>query len=97
MHAPIGSRLAVAAVALATLLSACQGRTASAGTAERHVRSKDLAKLQIGHSAPQDVENLFGKADDREPDGSLVYRSSRETATFRFENGVLAKICRTRS
>src|SRR5436309_4389273 len=62
-----------------------------------------LEQMSFGQSTPADVERVFGAADERPPDGSLVYRTEdrrrreTESVTFRFEGGVLSRICRTRS
>ena len=65
--------------------------------------------MHLGQTTPSDIEQWFGVADERMADGALVYRFERtrqrgerlqaeaETVTFRFANGRLAKICRTRS
>ena len=68
-----------------------------------------IRQVQLGHTTPSDVEQRFGAADERTPDGALVYRfettrqrgerrqTQAETVTFRFAGGKLAKVCRTRS
>lgn len=64
-----------------------------------------IAQVSIGRTTPAEIEHLFGVADDRALDGALVYRFDRgerhqfemETVTFRFEHGVLSKVCRARS
>jgi len=66
-----------------------------------------IRQVSLGQTTAADAERLFGAADDSQPDGSLVYRFARtrsrdgqestETVTLRFANGVLSKICRTRS
>ena len=68
-----------------------------------------IRQVQLGHTTPSDVEQRFGAADERTPDGALVYRfettrqrgermqTEAETVTFRFAGGKLAKVCRTRS
>jgi hypothetical protein len=65
--------------------------------------------MSLGRTTPDEVEQAFGSPDERLADGALVYRntimrgpegagqSERDTTTFRFEGGVLAKICRARS
>ena len=68
-----------------------------------------IRQVHLGQSTPGDIEQRFGVADERSADGSLKYRfettrqrtgraeAVEETVTFRFTNGKLAKICRTRS
>ena len=68
-----------------------------------------IRQVQLGHTTPSDVEQRFGAADERTPDGALVYRfettrqrgerrqTQAETVTFRFARGRLVKVCRTRS
>ena len=83
---------------------------ACGGEAERHatrppIRGRALEQMSFGQSTPADVERVFGAADERPPDGSLVYRTEdrhagrreTESVTFRFEGGVLSRICRNRS
>jgi hypothetical protein len=63
--------------------------------------------VSLGQTTAADAERQFGLADDRPPDGSLVYRftstrsgeeaAATETVPIRFERGVLSRICRTRS
>jgi hypothetical protein len=65
--------------------------------------------VAVGQTTAADIEQRFGRADERPPDGSLVYRfrkahhegsrldTETETVTLRFERGVLQKICRARS
>ena len=51
--------------------------------------------MSFGQSTPADVERVFGAADERPPDGSLVYRTEdrrrreTESVTFRFEGGLI--------
>lgn len=68
---------------------------------------RDLhSHVTLGTTTPGDVERLFGAPDQRAEDGALVYESERtrksgkterETTTFRFEGGVLNKVCQSRS
>jgi hypothetical protein len=73
-------------------------------------RAADAVKqVSLGHTTAAGLEQLFGPADERGQDGELVYRFERvrtdgdrrrvdvETVTFRFDRGVLSKVCRTRS
>ena len=67
-----------------------------------------IRRVHLGQTTPGDVQQLFGGADERAPDGALIYRfnvtrkrgeqvrAEVETVTFRFTNGTLAKVCRTR-
>jgi hypothetical protein len=64
------------------------------------------SRVTLGTTTPADVERLFGAPDQRAEDGSLVYGSDHtrpsgkvehETTTFRFDGGVLSKICQSRS
>ena len=93
--------LAIAAAALVVLL-ACGNPT---GVARHRIRSSDLKRVTLGQTTADQVERLFGAPDERGPDGSLVYRAPitradaparTESVTFRFESGVLSKICRDR-
>jgi hypothetical protein len=68
-----------------------------------------VERVQIGQTTPQEIEQQFGPPHGREEDGAMVYQSERvrrqgderrieqETTTFRFERGVLSRVCRTRS
>ena len=82
-----------------------------AGDAPATQRPRDAAALvehvTIGQTTADDITQRFGVADERAPDGALVYhlpasgRDRREgdrgeTVTFRFERGVLSRICRAR-
>jgi len=73
--------------------------------ARRRIRSSDLKRVTLGQTTADQVERLFGAPDERGPDGALIYRSPvpradaparAESVTFRFERGVLSKICRNR-
>jgi hypothetical protein len=86
-------------------LSACE-RGAESGVRAHGIRSADLGQLVLGRTTSSDVERLFGAPQERALDGALTYRntlpsrhrqSRTETVTFRFTDGVLARICRTRS
>jgi len=66
-------------------------------------------RVTLEHTTPSEVEHLFGPPDERPSDGSLVYHGVHvgeaaavgagvfESVTFRFTNGVLSRICRSRS
>src|SRR5262249_8192201 len=66
-----------------------------------------VERVTIGRTTADDVERQFGIADERASDGALVYHlraaghdrragDRSETLTFRFERGVLSRICRAR-
>lgn len=82
-----------------------------AGDAQPTQRPPDAAALvervTIGRTTADDITREFGVADERAPDGALVYhlraagrdrgKADRgETVTLRFERGVLSRICRAR-
>jgi hypothetical protein len=89
---------------VALAMAACD-RSAAEVRSERIPR--DLhSHVTLGTTTPADVERLFGAPDQRAEDGALVYATDRkrpsgamerETTTFRFENGVLSKVCQSRS
>jgi hypothetical protein len=87
------------------LAAACGASGASVGDSHP-ITAADLDRLRFGQTTPAEVQDTFGAPDERAADGSLVYRerrvgspgrSRRETVTFRFQDGVLRKVCRTRS
>jgi len=84
-----------------TVLAAC-GEQAERRATRPPIRGRVLEQMSFGQSTPADVERVFGAADERPPDGSLVYRTEdrrrreTESVTFRFEGGVLSRICRSR-
>ena len=91
--------LNAAAAPLACLVSSASSRPADDGAqTQRHVRSADLDKIRLGETTPSEVEQLFGAPDVRGADGSITYGTApaAPTVTFRFENGTVSKICRTR-
>jgi hypothetical protein len=82
-----------------------------AGDASPTQRPRDAAALvehvTIGRTTAHDITQQFGVADERARDGALVYHlpaggrdrgnaDRGETVTFRFERGVLSRICRAR-
>ena len=95
----------LAALAAPIVLVGChQGSDASARVGT--IRPADLRQLVFGRTTGGDVERLFGAPDERATDGALTYRlalasrpgrSKAETLTLRFTNGVLSRICRSRS
>ena len=92
--------LLVLAAALA--LPACRGEVdAVTNGAAGTVRESDLSKVTFGQTTPVDVEGLLGTPATRNSDGSMVYqmgsKSHHESVTFRFRDGVLARVCRDRS
>jgi hypothetical protein len=95
----------IAALAAPIVLVGCQ-RGGDAGVRAGMIRPADLRQLVFGRTSGDDVEHLFGVPDERATDGALTYRAAlasghgqrkAETLTFRFTNGVLSRICRTRS
>lgn len=92
--------LLVLAAALA--LSACRGEVdAGTATGAGTVRESDLSRVTFGQTTPGDVEGMLGAPATRNTDGSMVYemgsKSHHESVTFRFRDGVLARVCRDRS
>jgi hypothetical protein len=95
------------------LAGAAGGWSCERGEAAPARRPRDgtdaIRQVQLGQTTPSDVEQRFGAADERTPDGALVYRFETtrqrgerkqieaETVTFRFAGGRLVKVCRTRS
>src|SRR5262245_33250481 len=86
---------------LAVALAGCQGspREVTGSTPPRRL---DLGKVVLQHTTPAEVEAAYGAADEHGADGSLVYRAVTiqrhpESVTFRFQDGVLSRICRARS
>jgi hypothetical protein len=83
------------------LTTACQASVADS----RHVAPADLDRLRFGQTTPAEILGVFGEPDESAPDGALVYHGRQvgtrprgdETVTFRFQRGVLSKVCRTRS
>jgi hypothetical protein len=103
------SRLALIALVVSGAASGgCHGGAVSQAQGP-HDAVELVRHMSIGHTTAAEIEREFGAADERPPDGSLVYRFDRrrdqkvgagpetETVTLRFERGVLSKICRTRS
>jgi len=100
----------IALVLSAATMGGCQQGTASQSGSERPRAAADLVtRVSLGQTTAGDAERQFGAADERTPDGSLVYRfqtvrhrggqtrTRTETVTLRFADGVLSKICRNRS
>ncbi|HSV07586.1 MAG TPA: hypothetical protein VLI07_13775 [Candidatus Binatus sp.] len=97
--------LLIAALAAPIVVVGCQ-RGGDASVRAGTMRPADLRQLVFGRTTGDDVEHLFGVPDERATDGALTYRaalasrqgrSRAETFTFRFTNGVLSRICRSRS
>jgi len=103
---------------LLPLLGACDQQRYETVLTGHPVHTRQVAKLSVGKSSQNQVEEAVGVPDEIGPDGSMVYRATavrrtvrgggttsadaaevvgQRTTTFRFENGVLTKICRTRS
>jgi len=75
--------------------------------AQRRDAATLVERVTIGRTTADAVEQQFGIADEHAPDGALVYHlpaaghergegDRNETVTFRFERGVLSRICRAR-
>lgn len=92
-------------LAAVVALSACD--RSGAREVEPRLALRDVhSHVKLGTTTPADVERLFGAPDQRAEDGALVYESQHarrsgtvdhETTTFRFEGGVLSKVCQSRS
>lgn len=72
----------------------------------RHVPAAALEHVQLGRTTATDIERTFGTPDERAADGAMVYHAEvstghgvarLETVTFRFERGVLSKLCQNRA
>jgi len=90
----------------ATLVRVAYQPGGASGVHAPAIRPADLHRLVFGQTTGDDVERLFGTPDERAGDDALTYRaalvsrragSAGETVTFRFRNGVLSRICRSRS
>jgi len=95
-----------ALIALGLCLLAACGRSVANDAPLPRIPSDVHSKVKLGETTPAAVEQLFGTPDQRAADGALVYESQRkrpsgklekETTTFRFEGGVLSKVCQSRS
>src|SRR5262249_30073641 len=100
-HSGASHALLILGVAAALAGMACQ-RGAESGVGTRRIRSADLRPLVLGQTTDGDVQRRFGVPDERAEDGALTYHTTiasgrSERITFRFTNGVLARICRSRS
>ena len=60
---------------LPLLLGACARRSETVLTGHA-VHARDLARLTIGASTPDDVQRVLGEPDERGPDGALTYRAT---------------------
>jgi hypothetical protein len=101
----------VALLVAAVLALAGCGRSAAderpSGPTSRIRIPRDVhSKVELGATTPAAIEQLFGAPDQRAADGALVYenqrvrpngKTERETTTFRFQGGVLSKVCQSRS
>lgn len=105
MTAPPRRWCAVAGLAVVLGVSACRPQDRQ-GEGRRIIVTAELDQLHLGQTTPTQVEDLFGAPDQREADGAITYTGRvaaranarpDESVTFRFENGLLSKICRTRS
>jgi len=106
----VSLRLTLTAIALAGAMGGWSCNRGDPASARRPRDAADaIRQVRLGQTTPSDVEQRFGVADQRSADGSLEYRfettrrrtgraeAVEETVTFRFANGRLARICRTRS
>src|SRR5262249_30238664 len=103
-------RLTLIAIALASAMGAWSCDRGDAASARRPRDATDaIRQVRLRQTTPGGLAQRFGVADERSADGSLEYRfettrqrtgraeTVEETVTFRFANGRLTKICRTRS
>jgi len=108
MHDRLRFGLLTVSLGAALLAAGCQSRVESE-VRGRRIRSSDLERVAFGQTTASEVERLFGAPDERAPDGALTYHSSlvhrqggaeqqvkAESVTFRFEDGVLSRVCRSR-
>jgi len=106
---PHGSvRAALIALALASAAGGWSCQRGEAAPDRRPSAADAIGQVHLGQTTPIDVEQLFGVPDQRAADGALTYRfettrkrgervrAEAETVTFRFANGKLTKVCRTR-
>ena len=109
MRSFAASMLTTAALG-AVLAAGCQAPESGASapavsapaTGSQPILSRDLDKVSLGKTSPADVERLFGVPEERLADGNLLYRwtgrpSEEGQVTFKFQDGVLSKICRDRT
>lgn len=95
----------VVGAALGGLLgSGCHAPESGAAIENRSqpVATGDLRNVKLGQTSPADVERLFGVPEERYANGDLRYRwtvrpGEEGEVTFKFENGVLSKLCQDRS
>jgi hypothetical protein len=96
----------IACMLSAVVLCGCGGGDAPATQRARDADAL-VERVKIGRTTADDITRQFGVADEHAPDGALVYhlraagqdrgkRDRSETLTFRFERGVLSRICRAR-
>src|SRR4029453_6785795 len=93
------------AAALAVLATGCQAPESGASivaSESRPIVSRDLDKVTLGKTSRADVEQLFGLPQERLANDDLLYRwtvhSGEEgQVTFKFERGVLSKLCKHRA
>ena len=106
---PLRLTLIALVLGVVTMCGCRQGTAFQSEPQRPHAVADLVAQVSLGRTTAGDIERQFGAADERAPDGSLVYRfetvrsrggrtrTQNETITLRFAGGVLSKICRTRS
>src|SRR5262249_35698949 len=107
--ASVSIRLTAVALALASAMGGWSCEHGEAAPARPHNAADAVRQVRLGPTTASDLEQRFGAADEHAPDGALIYRfetarkhgdrmqTEAETVTFRFTDGKLAKVCRTRS
>ena len=103
MRAFAASMVTTAALG-AVLVSGCQAPESGASApvaGSQPILARDLDKVSLGKTSPADVEGLFGLPEERLADGNLLYRwtgrpGEEGEVTFKFQDGVLSKMCRDR-
>jgi hypothetical protein len=108
-RATVSQRLTLIALAFASAVGGCSCGHGEAAPARQRNAAEAVRQVHLGQTTPSDIEQRFGVAEERMTDGALIYRfettrqrgehmqAETETVTFRFANGRLAKVCRTRS
>jgi hypothetical protein len=97
---PDALALAVAIAGAAFVGVGCD-RTAQSTSARPASADAAVAAVTLDATTPDDLASRFGPPDAHDADGSPIYRFDAarrgESVTFRFANGVLTKVCRSRS
>ena len=99
----LGGALACAALG-GLLASGCHAPDSGAAieTRSKPIVTEDLRNVTLLQTSPADVERLFGAPEERYANGDLRYRwtvgpGEEGQVTFKFEKGVLSKMCQDRS